>query len=183
MKFGEDKYMSKIEAASKMISNIYDDLSYMVKKDRFEYEKQWMFFSLFLESRIEFFEDIAQGNRHEIIYDIEKDIKMLFSDIELQRIVDNNLSNAIKYAKKDTDIKVSLKKDKRKAILEFETLSKQIEDTSKIFEPFHQEEGEQGGFGLGLEIVCSICKKENVMYEVISTPTVTIFRYTFDNII
>ena len=35
IKFGEDPYMSKIEAASKMISNIYDDLSYMVKKDRF----------------------------------------------------------------------------------------------------------------------------------------------------
>ena len=45
IKFGEDPYMSKIEAASKMISNIYDDLSYMVKKDRFVYEKQWIFFS------------------------------------------------------------------------------------------------------------------------------------------
>ena len=107
IKFGEDPYMSKIEAASKMISNIYDDLSYMVKKDRFAYEKQWIFFSTFLKNRIEFFEDIAKGNQHKIVYDIEDDLKLFFSDIELQRIVDNNLSNAIKYANKNTEIKVT----------------------------------------------------------------------------
>jgi len=181
MKFGEDKYMSKIEAASKMISTIYDDLGYMVKKDRFAYEKQWIFFSVFLEGRIAFFEDIAKGNNHKIIPEIEAGIKILFSDIELQRIIDNNLSNAIKYANKNTDIKVTLKKVKNRAVLEFMTYSKQIDDTDRIFEPFHQEEGEKGGFGLGLEIVHSICKKENVLVDVTSNAEVTIFSYTFSN--
>ena len=183
MKFGEDKYMSKIEAASKMISNIYDDLSYMVKKDRFTYEKEWIFFSLFLEGRIDFFEDIAKGNQHKIIADIEEGINIHFSDIELQRIVDNNLSNAIKYANKNSDIHVSLKQDKNRTVLAFMTYSKQIADTNKIFEPFHQEEEVQGGFGLGLEIVHSICKKENVQVEVSSDASVTIFRYTFINLL
>ena len=183
IKFGEDPYMSKIEAASKMISNIYDDLSYMVKKDRFKYEKQWIFFSLFLQNRIDFFEDIAKGNRHKIVYDIEEDIKLFFSDIELQRIIDNNLSNAIKYANKNTDIKVSLKKEKREIVLSFLTYSKQITDTYRIFEPFHQEEDHQGGFGLGLEIVHSICKKENVRVDVNSDKEITIFSYNFFNTI
>jgi len=181
MKFGEDKYMSKIEAASKMIATIYDDLSYMVKKDRFEYEKQWLLFSPFLEGRIDFFEDIAKGNSHQIIHEIEEGIKIFFSDIELQRIVDNNLSNAIKYANKNTDIRVTLKKVKHRAVLTFMTNSKQIDDTDRIFEPFHQEENEQGGFGLGLEIVHAICKKENVKVEVSSNAEVTIFSYTFSN--
>ncbi len=179
IKFGEDKYMSKIEAASKMISNIYDDLSYMVKKDRFVYEKQWIFFSEFLKNRIDFFEDIALGNRHKIVYEIEEDIKIYFSDIELQRIVDNNLSNAIKYANKDTDIHVLLKEEKLQTVLEFKTYSKQIADVKRIFEPFHQEEEKQGGFGLGLEIVHSICKKENVKVELTSNSEFTLFRYTF----
>jgi len=186
MKFGEDKYMSKIEAASKMIANIYDDLSYMVKKDRFVYEKQWIFFSTFLEERIAFFEDIAKGNRHKIVTHVEDDLKLYFSDIELQRIVDNNLSNAIKYAHKDTDIEVTLEKEKHRIVLSFLTYSKQIADTDKIFEPFHQEdqkENMQSGFGLGLEIVHSICKKENVRVEVTSDESVTIFRYTFMNIV
>jgi len=182
MKFGEDKYMSKIEAASKMIATIYDDLSYMVKKNRFLYEKEWLDFSAFLEGRIAFFEDIARGNQHKIVTEIEKGIKIHFSDIELQRIVDNNLSNAIKYANKNTEIHVSLKKMKKRTVLEFLTNSKQITDTDKIFEPFHQEEAIQGGFGLGLEIVHSICQKENVQVEVSSDASVTIFRYTFINL-
>jgi len=151
----------------------------MVKKDRFEYEKEWIVFSLFLEGRIDFFEDIAKGNGHKIIYNIEENIKIFFSDIELQRIIDNNLSNAIKYANKGTDIKVILKKEKHRLILEFMTYSKQIVDIERIFEPFHQEEETQGGFGLGLEIVYSICKKENVRVEVTSDSDVTIFRYNF----
>ena len=40
MKEGENRYLRKIEAASKIISNIYDDLSYMVKKNRFDYVKE-----------------------------------------------------------------------------------------------------------------------------------------------
>ncbi len=179
MKFGEDPYLSKIEAASKMISNIYDDLSYMVKKDRFEYEKQWIFFSMFLQNRINFFEDIAKGNQHKIIAEIKDDIKIFFSDIELQRVVDNNLSNAIKYAKKNSDIYVRLYQEKHFVVLEFVTHSKQIENVDRIFEPFHQEEDHQGGFGLGLEIVHSICTKENVRVTVSSDEEVTIFRYNF----
>jgi len=178
IKFGEDKYLSKIEAASKMIANIYDDLSYMIKKDRFEYEKQWISFSLFLQGRIDFFEEIAKGNNHRIIADVEDGIHLYFSDIELQRIVDNNLSNAIKYANKNTDIEVRLKKEDELIVLEFLTHSKII-DTKRIFEPFHQEEDVHGGFGLGLEIVGSICKKECVDFEVTSDGKMTIFRYNF----
>ena len=178
MKFGEDKYLSKIEAASKMIANIYDDLSYMIKKDRFEYEKQWISFSLFLEGRIDFFEEIAKGNRHKIICEVEDGIDIYFSDIELQRIVDNNLSNAIKYADKNTDIEVKLRKENKIIVLEFLTQSK-IADTKRIFEPFHQEEELHGGFGLGLEIVQSICKKEGVIVTVLSDGQMTIFRYNF----
>ena len=179
MKFGEDKYLSKIEAASKMIANIYDDLSYMVKKDRFTYEKEWISFSLFLENRIDFFEEIAEGNTHKIISKIEPDINIYMSDIELQRIVDNNLSNAIKYANKNTEISVKLYEESRGIILEFMTHSKQIVDTKRIFEPFHQEVDIQGGFGLGLEIVHSICKKENIEVEVTSNSQITVFKYTF----
>jgi signal transduction histidine kinase len=178
MKFGEDKYLSKIEAASKMIANIYDDLSYMIKKDRFEYDKQWISFSHFLEGRIDFFDEIAKGNKHTIIANIEEGIELYFSDIELQRIVDNNLSNAIKYANKNTDIEIRLKKENKLIVLEFLTHSKII-DTERIFEPFHQEEDAYGGFGLGLEIVQSICKKECVDFEVISDYKITIFRYNF----
>ena len=179
IKLGEDKYLSQIEAASKMIANIYDDLSYMVKKDRFVYEKEWIEFSLFLFGRIEFFREIALGNRHKIILDIQDGIQYYFSTIELQRIVDNNLSNAIKYAKRSSDIFVTLTKSDDKIFLSFKTHSYKIKDTKRIFEPFHRENDIKGGFGLGLEIVHSICHKENIAVEVNSSDDMTIFKYIF----
>ncbi|MEN8726855.1 MAG: cache domain-containing protein, partial [Sulfurovum sp.] len=59
MKEGENRYLTKIEAASKIISNIYADLSYMVKKNRFVYTKSHFNISTFLEERVDFFSEIA----------------------------------------------------------------------------------------------------------------------------
>jgi signal transduction histidine kinase len=179
LKYGENKYLSKIEAAAKMISHIYDDLGYMVKKDRFDYTKQRIDFSAFLKERIGFFEEIAKGNEHRIIEEIEEGITVFFSDIQLQRIIDNNLSNAIKYAHRKTDIIIRLNSSDEEIILAFKTNSKQIEDTKRIFEPFHQEVESRGGFGLGLEIVHGICKKNGVQVAVDSGEEITVFRYIF----
>ena len=182
MKKGENRYLSKIEAASKIISNIYSDLSYMVKKDRFVYEKKNINMSTFLEERIDFFSEIALGNRHNIISQIQDDVWLYFSEEELQRIIDNNLSNAIKYANKDTEIKVFLVQEKEEVVLKFLSISPKIEDTKGIFKAFKREDDVRGGFGLGLEIVYTICKKENIEIEVQSDDNMTAFIYRFGKV-
>lgn len=179
MKEGENRYLTKIEAASKIIANIYADLSYMVKKNRFVYAKKHFNISVFLEERIDFFSEIALGNKHKIISEIQNNIWLDFSDEELQRIVDNNLSNAIKYANRDTDVKVILKEEKEEVILEFVGVSPKIEDTDRIFKAFERENDVRGGFGLGLEIVYTICQKENVKIDVQSDDDMTRFSYRF----
>jgi len=179
MKHGEDRYMSKIEAGAKMIATLYDDLSYMVKKDRFDHTKDWIDLPEFLLERIRFFQEIAIGNRHQIITDITEEVHIYFSDIELQRVIDNNLSNAIKYAKRSTDIYVKLCREGEDILLSFRTHSPKIEDTKKIFEPFHREESVVEGFGLGLEIVKTICDAEGVKVLVSSNEEETIFQYYF----
>lgn len=179
MKEGENHYLSKIEAATIMIANIYNDLGYMIKKDRIDYVKEKIDFSIFLNERVELFKEVAIANGHIINFEIEEDIMIYFNTIELQRVVDNNISNAIKYAKKTTDIFITLSKREDNAILTFMTQSKKIEDTKQIFEAFFQEENLEGGFGLGLEIVGMICKKDDVRIEVDSTDKFTSFIYHF----
>jgi signal transduction histidine kinase len=179
MKEGENRYLSKIEAASKIISTIYEDLSYMVKKNRFDYVKKRLNVSAFLKERIDFFYEIAKGNQHTIISAIQNALWLYFSPEELQRIVDNNLSNAIKYANKGTDVKVRLQEEKEEIVLEFLTVSPKIEDTERIFKAYQRENDVRGGFGLGLEIVYTICQKENVKIYVQSSDEMTIFSYRF----
>ena len=179
MKKGDNPYLSKIEAATIMIANIYNDLAYMIKKDRIDYEKEEINFSHFLNERVAFFKEVAIANGHSINFEIEESIMIYFNTIELQRVIDNNISNAIKYAKKTTDISITLSRRKDKAILTFITQSRKIEDTKQIFEAFHQEEYLEGGFGLGLEIVGMICQKEDVKIEVDSRDAFTSFMYDF----
>jgi signal transduction histidine kinase len=179
MKYGENRYLTKIEAAAKMISTIYEDLSYMVKKDRLAYEKEWIDIKLYLLSRTTFFEEIAQGNDHQIVTYLDNCGKIWFSELELQRIIDNNLSNAIKYAKRGTDIKIELYEKKDDVIMRFITHSKMIQDTQKIFEAFHREDRVKSGFGLGLEIVGEICQKEDILIDVESNEEITVFSYRF----
>ena len=179
MKEGENRYLSKIEAASKIISTIYEDLSYMVKKNRFDYVKKRLDVSAFLEERIDFFYEIAKGNQHTIISDVQKGLWLYFSPEELQRIVDNNLSNAIKYANRGTDVKVRLTEENEEIVLEFLTLSPKIEDTQGIFKAYQRENDVRGGFGLGLEIVYTICQKGNVKISVRSSDAMTLFTYRF----
>jgi len=179
MKEGENRYLTKIEAASKIISNIYADLSYMVKKNRFIYLKKHFNMSEFLVERIDFFSEIALGNHHKIISEIQNDLWIYFSPEELQRIVDNNLSNAIKYANKGTDVKVILKEEKEEIVLRFLSISPKIEDIERMFKAFERENDVRGGFGLGLEIVYTICQKESVKIKVESDDEMTVFTYRF----
>ncbi len=179
MKEGENRYLTKIEAASKIISNIYEDLSYMVKKNRVTYRKKHLNMSAFLEERVDFFSEIALGNKHHIVSEIQNDLWIYFSPEELQRIVDNNLSNAIKFANRGTDVKVVLREEKEEIVLEFVGHSPKIDDTERIFKPFERENDVRGGFGLGLEIVYTICQKENVKIEVRSDDEMTVFCYRF----
>jgi signal transduction histidine kinase len=179
MKEGENRFLSKIEAASKIITNIYADLSYMVKKDRFDYQKTTLNMSEFVEERVDFFAEIARGNRHKIITEIAPEIWIIFSEEELQRVIDNNLSNAIKYAYRGTDVTIKLQEEKENILLQFIGHSPKIEDTQRIFKAFERENNVRGGFGLGLEIVYTICQKEEVDIDVHSDGEITVFSYRF----
>lgn len=179
LKFENNKYLSKIEAGSKIIHNIYNDLSYLVKKDRIQYPKTNIDFSSFCEFRIDFFDEIATGNNLEIVPCIEKNIEIEFNETQLQRICDNSLSNAIKYSYDGTTIEVKLYKKDDFVYLEFHNTGDTIEEPKKLFERFYRGNDARGGFGLGLNIIQEICEKNQVNVEVSSSDHKTVFEYKF----
>jgi len=175
-----NKYITNIESGAKIIQYIYDDLSYLIKKDRVVYEKSYLDFSDTLKQRIDFFDEIAISNSLYFVSNIDDDIYIKFNQTELQRIIDNNLSNAIKYsnAKSPIFVKLFYLNDDE---VEFSvtTNSKKIEDTDKIFNDFYRENNARGGFGLGLKIVKEICDKNFVTISLISNDMETKFSYRF----
>lgn len=180
MKMPKDRHLSKIEVASKNIFSLYDDLSFLIKKDHINYKKSHIHLGDFVASRVEFFDEVARIN--ELNFDLvvpKEDLFIYFSDAKLMRLVDNTLSNAIKYTPAQNTITVRIAKEVQGVLFLVSSKSKSIEDTKRLFEQFYRESSEVDGFGIGLSLVKSICVEEGVEVSVDSDETQTSFRYEF----
>lgn len=180
MKQIQNKQLTNIESASKIINNIFNDLSYLVKKDRVVYEKQKINLSAFVQQRIDFFDEVARANKLYFAPFIEENLEIFISEIHLARIVDNNLSNAIKYSFANNPIKITLKSSSDNHIVfEILTYSQELKDKDKIFDEYYREHASRGGFGLGLKIVKDICDENKIKIKIESNSEFTIFSYIF----
>lgn len=180
MEHGKNKYLSTIEVALKNIFNIYDDLSYLVKKDQVNYPKRDIDFIDYIRSRIDFFSLSAQQYGANIIFESNfKTLTFNFNETKLQRIIDNNLTNAIKYTDENSNIYLVLKKEKENHILTFSSCSEYIQYPEKVFKEYYREESTKEGFGLGLSLVKRICDEENIGIRIDSNEYYTSFNYIF----
>ena len=175
----KNRYLSKIEAGIKIIHNIYNDLSYITKKDRIEYKKGVIDFSTFLQERIDFFNEVAVGNHLELHSDIEPELRIWFNEVELQRVCDNNISNAIKYSSSNQTVFIKLFRDKDMIEFKVTSFGDEIKEPDRLFKRFYREDSARGGFGIGLNIVKEICDKNEVIVKVESKDHQNSFIYYF----
>lgn len=173
-------YLENIEVAMKNIFSIYDDLSYLVKKDQVEYKVYAIDLIDFVRNRIYFFKNVANQVKSEFVFDTNrKEMFIHFSETKLQRIIDNTLTNAIKYTFEGEPIKVTLKKTPKGITFSVSSHSKRIQYPEKIFEEYYREEKSKDGFGLGLNLVKRICEEEGVQISLKSDSDTTCFSYLF----
>ena len=172
-------FIDQINASINMLNHAYEDLSYITTFDTIEYNPSILSVSQSLNRRISFFNTISKVNKKEIVFTIEDDISLNINQIELERLIDNNISNAIKYADINKPITISLKKENNKVSLIFKTFGKSIKNTTKIFEKNHRENNGKRGLGLGLYMVQNICKKYDISYSVSYEDNQNIFTYKY----
>jgi signal transduction histidine kinase len=162
-----NKHFTKIEAATKIIVNIYEDMAYFVAKDRRITNKEAIDLSNFLSERIDYFEEIAIGAKQSFNVQMQNGLFIRFDAVQLLRIIDNTLSNAIKYGIEDGIIKIKLyRSHNEKLRLEIINKSHKSINPDKAFMRFWRGESSKGGFGLGLAIVEEICIKNEVGIKV-----------------
>jgi len=171
--------LEEIEAAVTMLTNSYEDLSYLSGNGIVKYEACCEInIAEILKERLHFFNSLAKANNKIIISDIDEDIYFKINKIELERIIDNNLSNAVKYSTKNK-IFVRLKKVDNKAILRFESFGNPIKDKKGVFNKNYREHSHKRGLGIGLNIVKDICEKYNIEYSVLYEDGKNVFEYVF----
>lgn len=175
-----NKYLQRIKAATKTLATLYNDMDYLIKNDRLSFEYQSIDLSYFLQERIDYFHEVAALRNIVIQPNIAQGVNLFFNPTQLQRIIDNNLSNAIKYSHEEGVIEVSLEKNGRECVITFKDYGVGIKDIGQIFERYYRENNEKGGFGIGLNIVKSIIDKANISLRIDSKEGAgSTFRYVF----
>lgn len=166
--------------AAKNLFLVYEDIEYLIKQKSVKYNKENVDFTYILNQRIDQFESLANPRNIKFKLNIENNITIFINRTHILRIIDNTLSNAIKYSFKDTIITVDLIKNKSDIIFSVHNYAKAIKDKKNIFNRYHKENHIKGGFGIGLNIVKNICHANNIEISLDSNDkNGTTFKYTF----
>ena len=176
----QNKYTARIESALKQMQITYDDVEYYIKHSYIIFKPEILDISDISHQRARYMRGFAMSKNVKIYDFIEPNLQVFINKAELIRIIDNNLSNAIKYSNESSIINIKLFKKDDFIFLQIEDFGNGIKDTSKIWKRYVRDDGVQGGFGLGLNMVQSICHKNGIKYCVSSQlGKGSIFTYKF----
>lgn len=164
----ENKYLRRIKAATKTLSNIYNDMDYLIREENKAFDTEQIHLDEYLTERVEYFYEVAAMKNIYIDLKIKCRPMMTYNMIKLQRIIDNTLSNAIKYSHENTSISVSLEEVEEGCLLNFQDEGIGIAEPKMIFERYYREKSEKGGFGIGLNIVKKIIDEAGIELKVTS---------------
>lgn len=158
------RQIERIKLSAKRVSEIYKDLSYVFLRKDMEIDKsEELDLAFLIQEQLTYFEPLAHKKKIEINLNLEKFFYKIEED-EFIRLFNNILSNAVKYNKINGKIEISLKN--RVLTVKDTGIGIETPKLKDIFNRYYRATTEQGGFGIGLNIVYEIGKKYNIKVEV-----------------
>lgn len=150
------KKLGRIEIASRTISTLYDDLTYLILNHDLAVRDTLLDMSMLLHERLEYFRHRIEQKQISLTLDIVPQVSYLIDATKATRLIDNLLSNAIKYNRMGGTINITL----HSGLLCIEDNGIGIPDAmiERIFERYTRADKSVGGFGIGLNIVAMIAK-------------------------
>ena len=157
------KKLARISIAAKTVSHLYQDLTYLTLDHNRQSKDEWIDLKRLIEDRVEYFAILAGSKK--VTFDLNLNYSTIFIDgIKIARVVDNLISNAIKYNKRGGKIEITLRKDY--FIVQDSGIGIEAEKVSDIFERYTRFNSSEGGFGIGLNIVKSIIDEYSLKISV-----------------
>jgi len=156
--------LKRIEIASKTLSRIYDDLTYLNLNHDYHRNIVEVDFSAMVNERIAYFGAMAESKSLIWEVKIKPNIVLMVDKNDALRLIDNLLSNAIKYNKMSGKLKVVL--DEKHFLVEDTGVGIKSKDLSRITERFKRANKSEGGFGIGLHIVNQVVQSYNFVLKI-----------------
>ena len=156
------KRLSRIEDSSKRLQRLYAELVYSIKKEIHPIEKEIFDIALLIEERVAVLELLE---RNSFVLSLSS-FKISVDKIGFEKMLDNILTNAMKYSDKHEPIFITLKdnilsiEDKGIGMDEMELL--------KIYDRYYQSDNHIHGEGIGLSLVKAYCDDEKIKIRITS---------------
>ena len=156
------KRLSRIEDASKRLEGLYEELYYSIKKEIKTVEREKVDVVALVEERVSIMKQL-----HRNPFELRLEPCFIVVDkIGFEKMLENILTNAMKYSSKESLISVQLKKnillikDKGIGMDEVEQLN--------IYKRYFQLNKKSQGKGIGLALVQAYCHDEKIEIEIAS---------------
>jgi len=173
------KRLKRIKQASNNLLKLYEDMEYNIKKEIDKIEKEECFLDDVVANSILKFDDIKKDT----IISARLPNKALLTDINgFEKVIDNLISNAIKYnSKEEPRVDITYENN----ILSIFNKGEKIDTKNlfMIFDKYYQSDSTNNGFGLGLNIVKEFCDKNKITIKIDTINNGNIFRLNLENIL
>jgi len=150
------KRLERIDNSSVRLERLYRELVYSIKKEIHSIEKESFRVDRLIEERVSILK-LQQRNYFLLYLD---SLTISVDKIGFEKIVDNILTNAMKYSDKQEPITIYLKGN----ILTIEDRGIGMDETEliTIYERYYQSDNSSNGEGIGLALVKAYCDDEKI---------------------
>ncbi|MBU3015630.1 HAMP domain-containing histidine kinase [Poseidonibacter lekithochrous] len=159
-----EKQIERVRLSARRVSEIYKDLTYIfLQKNGEKRICEKLSIDMLILEQLEYFEPLASKKRIKITSTLEA-FEYVINKDDAIRVINNLISNAIKYNKVGGKIDISLKN----RILKISDTGIGIEEEKlkDIYKRYYRATTEQGGFGIGLNIVSKVCNKYKIEIQI-----------------
>lgn len=166
METGKQKWIDKAQAQTEKLTALVNALVTLSRMDEGVSPLKMELFPLSeaVADTAESFRDLAQSKGHELVLDIAPEMTYRGDEYAIRQLVSILLDNAVKYARADSPITLTLEKTRRCAVLHCRNGSDPLpeETLAKLFDRFYRADPSRnaatGGFGIGLSIARGIAE-------------------------
>ena len=156
--------IKRISTASRTISNIYEDLVFVTLNHTIVTKNEVVNIHEVIKQRVEYFNTLFESKNLSISINKENNCNLFIDRNKIIRLIDNLISNAIKYTNRSTHIQIDIEKNSFQITDKGKGMSKK--EISMIFNRYTRFDETQGGFGLGYNIIYSIAKEYNLKIKI-----------------
>jgi len=156
--------IDRIKIASQTLSHLYDDLSFLLLNHKVISNDEELNLKELIEERLNYFEQIANVKKVSLNFICNKNQSILMDRKKITKLLDNLISNAIKYNKISGDVTVTLDEDSIVVKDSGQGIKKR--NLKAVFDRFERFNYAQGGFGIGLHIVNVIAKEYGLNIDI-----------------